>query len=102
MTATLAGGIPPLRAQEAKPDRYPLGEAFASGVFLALALVMMLPSSFHLFQHVLPQANEPVASLIAIAAMLGLLGVSHFVRHLEQGIQEKAEEKAGLATAAAH
>lgn len=89
VVATLAGGVPPLRATGAGADRYPLGEAFASGVFLALALTMMLPASFHLFERALPDANEPIASLIAIAAMLGLLGVSHLVRHLEQDLHEE-------------
>ena len=88
LAATLAGGIPPLRAPEPKPDRYPLGEAFASGVFLALALVMMLPASFQLFQRALPHSTEPLASLIAIASMLALLGVSHLVQHLEQDLHK--------------
>lgn len=90
VVATLAGGVPPLRAAGSGPDRYPLGEAFASGVFLALALAMMLPASFHLFERALPGVNEPIASLIAMSAMLGLLGVSHLVRHLEQDLHDDA------------
>lgn len=88
LVATLAGGVPPLRAREPEPDRYPLGEAFASGVFLALALAMMLPASFHLFEKALPHVDEPIASLIAITALLALLGVSHLVRHLEEDLHE--------------
>ena len=86
LAATLAGGIPPLRSKDPEPDRYPLGEAFASGVFLALALTMMLPASFQLFRQALPHVDVPVASLVAISSMLALLGVSHAVRHLEQDI----------------
>ncbi len=88
VVATLAGGVPPLRANAAQVDRYPLGEAFASGVFLALALAMMLPASFHLFERALPHVDEPIASLIAISALLALLGVSHLVRHLERDLHE--------------
>ena len=88
LVATLAGGLKPLRSAEQTEDRYPLGEAFASGVFLALALAMMLPSSFHLFEKALPHINQPVASFIAMASLLALLGVSHFVQHLEQDLAE--------------
>ena len=88
LAATLAGGVPPLRSGTSEPDRYPLGEAFASGVFLALGLVMMLPASFQLFQRALPWSTEPLASLIAISSMLALLGVSHVVRHLERDVEE--------------
>ena len=91
IVATVSGGLPPLRAKEPEPDRYPMSEAFASGVFLALALVMMLPSSFQLFQRVMPDAKEPIASIIAVAAMLGLLGISHAVKHLDQDMHEGAQ-----------
>lgn len=86
--ATLVGGGKPLRDNPSDAKAYPLGEAFAAGVFLALALAMMLPASFHLFERALPHVNEPIASLIAIGSMLILLGVSHLVRHMEQDIQE--------------
>jgi len=91
IAATVLGGVMPLRGRVEGKDRFPLGEAFASGVFLALALAMMLPASFQLFQRALPDAHEPVASLIAIGSLLALLGVSHFVRHLEQDVGEDAE-----------
>lgn len=94
LAATLAGGVPPLRTKAPEPGHYPLGEAFASGVFLALALAMMLPASFQLFQRALPHGTEPLASLIAISSMLALLGVSHLVRHLERDIEEDASGSA--------
>ncbi len=89
---TLAGGVPPLRARKPDPDAYPLGEAFASGVFLALALAMMLPASTQLFARVWPHSTEPIASLIAITALLILLGVTHFVRHLEEDLDGHRQE----------
>ena len=73
IVATLAGGLAPLRAVGPRLDRYPLGEAFASGVVLALGLAMMLPASFHLFGRALPQVDQPIASFIAITALLTLL-----------------------------
>ena len=88
LVATLAGGLKPLRSTQRTQDRYPLGEAFASGVFLALGLAMMLPASFHLFEQALPHVDHPVASLIAIISLLALLGVSHLVKHLEQDLRE--------------
>ena len=82
--ATLMGGLRPLRDNRSNLKSYPLGEAFAAGVFLALALVMMLPASFHLFEKALPDVNEPIASLIAIFSLLILLAISHLVRHMEE------------------
>lgn len=86
--ATLMGGLKPLRDNRLNHKAYPLGEAFAAGVFLALALAMMLPASFHLFEQALPHVNEPIASLIAISSLLILLGVSHLVQHMEQDDEE--------------
>ena len=53
---TFAGAYMPLFNQEkAKKTRsFPLGQAFSAGVFLALALTLMLPSAFHIFRNVLP------------------------------------------------
>lgn len=88
LLATVAGALKPLRDQRADSKAYPLGESFAAGVFLGLGLAMMLPASFHLFERALPDVNQPIASLIAISSLLILLGLSHFVRHLEQDSQE--------------
>ena len=68
LIATLMGGLKPLRDNRSDAKSYPLGEAFAAGVFLALALVMMLPASFTLFQQALPGVKERIASLIAIVS----------------------------------
>lgn len=60
---------------------FPRGEAFSSGVFLALSLTMLLPSAFHIFQKQLPQINYPIGSAIAIIAFLGLLALEHMTMH---------------------
>ncbi|QDT44653.1 ZIP Zinc transporter [Gimesia alba] len=60
---------------------FPRGEAFSSGVFLALSLTMLLPASFHIFQQQLPEVNYPVGSVIAIIAFLGLLAMEHMTMH---------------------
>jgi len=79
LLAAIAGGYLPLarpeRARSANSFHY--GEAFASGVFLALALLMLLPSAFGVFQHVLPKQTFPVASVGAIVAFLTLLALEH-------------------------
>ncbi len=79
LLSALAGGFMPL----AKPNRvggpggFPRGEAFASGVFLALSLLMMLPSAFSIFRQVLPSIEYPIASVIAVVAFLALLAIEH-------------------------
>lgn len=64
-----------------KSTGFPKGEAFTSGVFLALALTMLLPSAFSVFRRELPGVEYPIASVIAIVAFLVLLSVEHFMRH---------------------
>ena len=78
-----AGGYIPF----AKPGQvrsnggFPRGEAFSSGVFLALSLTMLLPASFQIFQHALPDINYPIGSIIAIVAFLALLAMEHMTMH---------------------
>jgi zinc transporter 1/2/3 len=73
------------------PGEMRLGEAFSSGVFLALSLTMMLPSSSHIFRHELPDIDYPVASAVAIVAFLVLLAFEHIssqvVSRDEMGIE---------------
>lgn len=75
----IAGGYAPL----AHPGRarsgggFPLGQAFAAGVFLALALLIMLPAGNHLLGHAYPQMTYPLAPLLAAGAFLLLLAVDH-------------------------
>jgi len=82
--ATLAGGLYPLlrRDKVRLTGGLPLGEAFTSGVFIALALTMMLPSSSELFGASFPQVDFPIASLIAATAFLLLLAMEHQIAHV--------------------
>jgi len=84
LLCAFAGGYLPL----AKPEQargaagFPKGEAFSSGVFLALALTMLLPSAFVVFRQAIPDLNYPISSVIAIVAFLVLLAVEHLTGHL--------------------
>ncbi len=90
LAAALAGGLYPLlRPARARDiEGFPLGEAFTSGVFLALALTMMLPSAFHVLGKAFPELDFPLASLIAICAFLLLLTLEHATHVVEQGASE--------------
>ncbi|QDU09762.1 ZIP family metal transporter [Gimesia aquarii] len=80
---SLVGGYFPF----AKPEQvrtnggFPQGEAFSSGVFLALSLTMLLPSAFQIFRQQLPELNYPIGSVIAIIAFLSLLAMEHMTTH---------------------
>ncbi len=84
LMVAFAGGYLPL----AYPERahashgFPHGETFASGVFLALSLTMLLPASSHIFRQTLPDLDYPVASVIAIVAFLVLLALEHLTSHV--------------------
>jgi zinc transporter ZupT len=92
LVLTFAGGFLPLfRPEQAKTVRgFPSGQAFAAGVFLALALTLMLPSAFHLFNAAFPHLDYPTASVIAILAFLFLLTIEHVTHHMHiaRGIRE--------------
>ena len=79
LIAAGAGGYYPLARRElaVEPQGFPLGQAFAAGVFLALSLIIMLPNGLHLFGQAYPLINYPLASLLAIAAFLFLVALSH-------------------------
>lgn len=88
LAASFAGGFYPLLQQDrAKGQQeFPLSEAFTAGVFLALALTLMLPSGLHLLSEAFPEADYPIASLMAIGAFLLLLGLEHISRRIEQQV----------------
>jgi zinc transporter ZupT len=92
LVLTFAGGFLPLfRPEQAKTVRgFPSGQAFAAGVFLALSLTLMLPSSFQLFKAAFPEQGYPIASLVAILAFLFLLSIEQVTRHMHEvrGIRE--------------
>jgi zinc transporter 1/2/3 len=81
LVVAAAGGYWPLfRSEQARTGAgFPLGQAFAAGVFLALSLVIMLPNGFHLFRKALPQVTFPLASLPAAGAFVALLAVGHML-----------------------
>jgi solute carrier family 39 (zinc transporter), member 1/2/3 len=84
---TLACGYYPLfrRDEITKLGGLPKGEAFASGVFLALSILLMLPSSEHLFHLALPDNVFPVAHFGAALAFLTLLGLAQALNQTENG-----------------
>jgi len=81
---TLAGGFYPLlhRERVRQSGGLPLCEAFTAGVFLALALTMMLPSSLHLLGAAFPRFDFPTGALVASIAFLLLLAMEHRIAHL--------------------
>lgn len=90
------GGYYPLfrRDLARSGDGFPLGQAFAAGVFLALSLSIMLPNGFHLFAKAFPNVHYPLASVFSLAAYLGMLVLGHVAnaKMPEEG------ETAGLTT----
>ena len=85
---TWAGGYLPLfrREQARAVHGFPSGQAFTAGIFLALALTLMLPSAFGLLRKAFPGVDYPVASAIAIVAFLILLGLEHLIHHLKDDV----------------
>ena len=79
LAVTVAGGYYPLfrQSQHKAPGNAPMGEALTAGVFLALALAMMLPSSMHLLSVAYPSLDFPLGALIAAIAFLVLLLMEH-------------------------
>lgn len=94
LLVTFVGGWLPLtqtdRAKE--PGGFPLGKAFASGVFLALSLTLMLPSGFELFGKAFPHAPLPLAPVVASCVFLVLL----FMEHREEELAAKSQQEDGL------
>ncbi len=86
---TIGGGFLPLFRQDRAraAQGFPMGQAFASGVFLALSLTIMLPNGFHLFAKTFPAVSYPLASLFAIMAYLFLLALGHLAtatKHMDE------------------
>ena len=89
-----AGGYFPLIRHRiaGQTTAFPLGQAFTTGVFLALSLTMMLPAGYSLLGKALPNVSYPVASLISLLLYLVLLAMEHMSTHA----QENRTMKAGL------
>ena len=98
LAVTAVGGWLPLtRPDRARdPGGFPLGKAFASGVFLALSLTLMLPSGFHLLGKAFPHSPLPLAPVIAACVFLVLL----FMEHREEELGAKGQRQDGLTSPA--
>lgn len=70
------------QAKAKNTGSFPLGQVFSTGVFLALALTLMLPSALHIFKHIAPEITYPLASAIAILIFLTMLFLEHYTRHI--------------------
>ncbi len=79
----LAGGyLPFTRTHLSRGDKgFPKSEAFSSGVFLALSLMMLLPSASAVYRQALPTVDFPIASFVALVAFLVLLAIEHLMGH---------------------
>lgn len=88
LAGTFAGGYYPLFRQDKARDSQAIqyGEGFTAGVFLALALTMMLPSSLFLLKKTLPNFDFPLGALIASIAFLGLLAIQHHIDNLRKSM----------------
>ncbi len=95
LIVALGSGLFPLLKSRGCDDavEFPNGEAFSAGVFLALALTMMLPSAMHLFQKSLPTVNFPIGSVITIISFMILLSVEHYTEHVSRCGREECVEK---------
>jgi zinc transporter ZupT len=82
---TIIGGYYPLfrHANARMRGGFPLGQAFAAGVFLALALVMMLPNSIEIFAKIYPKLVFPIPALLAVMSFLILLAMAHLAHRRE-------------------
>ena len=87
LTITLLGGFYPLFRQEKARSAhgFPMGQAFTAGVFLALALTMMLPAGTHLLGRAFPDTDYPFASLVAILTFVFLLAIEHITTMAVEG-----------------
>lgn len=94
LAITICGGWLPLSQPERsrQTDGFPLGKPFACGVFLALALVMMLPSGFHLLGKAFSGIPLPLAPVVAGGVFLLLL----FMEHREEELAAKGRRKTEL------
>lgn len=86
LAAAFAGGYFPLFRGQKTPGElnFPLREAFTVGVFLALAMTMMLPSSLHLLGKAFPNIDFPLGAVVAVTAYLSLLALEHATHGLKR------------------
>ncbi|WP_462321276.1 ZIP family metal transporter [Halochromatium sp.] len=87
--AAMAGGaIPLLSKKDLRPGAgFPLGESFASGIFLALSMLIMLPSAHAQLTKTPGIPPYPWAFLIAAIAFLALLAFEHLLTHIRERVE---------------
>jgi len=84
LAAAAGGAVPLFSKKDLRPGKgFPLGEAFASGVFLALSMLIMLPSAHAQLSKTAGIPPYPWAFLIATIAFLALLEFEHFLTHVK-------------------
>ncbi len=95
LIATLAGGYYPLFNRQKARDKkgLPLAEAFTAGVFVALSLTLMLPSSLHVLGKAYAGFDFPTGSLIAILAFMTLLAMEHRIEKIRRSITSIKREE---------
>lgn len=96
LAVTYGGGFHPLfmGRKTNQLAEYSGGLAFTAGVFLALSLTLMLPSSLHLLGKAFPNLDYPLASLIVICSYLILLRLEHVTNKTQKCVDNT--EHAGL------
>ena len=91
--AAAGGYLPLFRYEKArKAGGFPMGEAFAAGVFLALSQLLMLPAANHILYHkVFPGAKFPIAGFVCVVGFFAMLVLDHIAVH----VARKAESGKG-------
>jgi zinc transporter 1/2/3 len=95
LTVTLAGGYYPLFNRQKARDKkgLPLAEAFTAGVFIALSLTLMLPSSLHVLGKAYPGFDFPTGALVAILTFLTLLAMEHRIENIRRSVTNVKQER---------
>ena len=94
--AAAGGYLPLFRYEKArKAGGFPLGEAFASGVFIALSQLLMLPAANHILYHkVYPNAKFPIAGFVCVVAFFLMLVLDHIAMHVAHKAQTGEDAEA--------
>ncbi len=95
LTVTLAGGYYPLFNRQKAQDKkgLPLAEAFTAGVFIALSLTLMLPSSLYVLGKAYAGFDFPIGALIAILTFLALLAMEHRIENIRRSVTNVKQER---------
>lgn len=82
LIVAIAGGWAPLTRRKRVRDKsgFQMGEAFSSGVFLALSMLIMLPASHHLLTKAHPGLIFPLSAAGCLTAFVVLLAMAHWMK----------------------